>query len=125
MDCYLNSKTCADKKKDICTENLCYPGALVSEGAHHSELPVTQIIVPKTFVIRIMIHLYGRVSYRILGWGEEGGIKCVRKHVTRALMTFWKFLSRRIIELHFNLNLHTTVSINTVNLFIHCTISIV
>ena len=30
-----------------------------------------------------------RVSYRILGWG--GGIKCVRKLVTRALMTFWKF----------------------------------
>ena len=30
---------------------------------------------------------------------------------------------RKIIELHFNLN--TTVSINTVNLFIHCTISIV
>ena len=29
-----------------------------------------------------------RVSYRILGWG---GIKCVRKHVTCALMTFWKF----------------------------------
>ena len=47
----------------------------------------------------------------------------MRKHVTHALMTFWKFLSRKIIELH--LNLHTTVSINTVNLFIHCTISIV
>ena len=47
----------------------------------------------------------------------------MRKHVTRALITFWKFLSRKIIELHFNLN--TTVSINTVNLFIHCTISIV
>ena len=43
------------------------------------------------------------------------------KHVTRALIIFWKFLSRKlIIELHFNLN--TTVSINTVNLFIHCTI---
>ena len=49
----------------------------------------------------------------------------MRKHITLALMTFWKFLSRKIIELHFNLNLHTTVSINTVNLFIHCTISIV
>ena len=47
----------------------------------------------------------------------------MHKHVTCALMTFWKFLSRKIIELH--LNLHTTVSINTVNLFIHCTISIV
>ena len=44
----------------------------------------------------------------------------MRKHVTRALITFWKFLSRKIIE-YFN----TTVSINTVNLFIHCTISIV
>ena len=44
----------------------------------------------------------------------------MRKHGTRALMTFWKFLSRKIIELHFNFNLHTTVSINTVNLFIHC-----
>ena len=42
----------------------------------------------------------------------------MRKHVARALITFWKFLSRKIIELHFNLN--TTVSINTVNLFIHC-----
>ena len=65
-----------------------------------------------------------RVSYRILGWGEGGvgGIKCVRKHVTCALMTFWKFLSRKIIELHLNLNLLTT---DTVNLFIHCTISIV
>ena len=40
-------------------------------------------------------------------------------------MTFRKFLSRKIIELHLNLNLHTTVSINTVNLFIHCMISIV
>ena len=49
----------------------------------------------------------------------------MRKHVIRALMTFWKFLSRKIIELHLNLNLHTTVSINTVNLFIHCMISIV
>ena len=49
----------------------------------------------------------------------------MRKHITRALMTFWKFLSRNIIELHLNLNLHTTVSINTVNLCIHCTISIV
>ena len=48
----------------------------------------------------------------------------MRKHVTCALITFSKFLSRKIIELHFNLN--TTVSINTVvNLFIHCTISIV
>ena len=47
----------------------------------------------------------------------------IRKHITRALITFWKFLSRQIIELHFNL--HTTVSINTVNLFIYCTISIV
>ena len=52
-----------------------------------------------------------------------GGIKCVHKHVTRALMTFWKFLSRKIIE--FQLNLHTTVSINTVNFVyswydIHC-----
>ena len=48
----------------------------------------------------------------------------MHKHVTRALITFSKFLSRKIIELHFNLN--TTVSINTVvNLFIHCTISIV
>ena len=48
----------------------------------------------------------------------------MRKHVTRALIIFWKFLSRKlIIELHFNLN--TTVSINTVNLFIHCTIFIV
>ena len=48
----------------------------------------------------------------------------MRKHVTRALITFWLFLSRKlIIELHFNLN--TTVSINTVNLFIHCTIFIV
>ena len=37
-----------------------------------------------------------------------------------ALMTFWKLLSRKIIELHFNLN-----TINTVSLFIHCTISIV
>ena len=54
-----------------------------------------------------------------------GGNKCMRKHVTRALITFWKFLSRKIIELHLNLNLHITVSINTVNLFIHCTISIV
>ena len=54
-----------------------------------------------------------------------GGKKCMRKHVTRALITFWKFLSRKIIELHLNLNLHITVSINTVNLFIHCTISIV
>ena len=43
----------------------------------------------------------------------------MRKHVTHTLITFWKFLSRKIIELHFNLN--TTVSINTVNLFIHCT----
>ena len=47
----------------------------------------------------------------------------MRKHVTRALITSWKFLSRKIIELHFNLNL--TLSINTVNLFIHCTVSIV
>ena len=46
--------------------------------------------------------------------GRGGGIKCMRKHVTRALMTFWKFLSRKIIELHLNLNLHTTISINTV-----------
>ena len=49
----------------------------------------------------------------------------MHKHVTRALITFWEFLSRKIIELHLNLNLHTTVSINTVNLFIHCMISIV
>ena len=34
----------------------------------------------------------------------------MRKHVTHALITFWKFLSRKIIELHSNLN--TTVSIN-------------
>ena len=48
----------------------------------------------------------------------------MRKHVTRALIIFWKFLSRKIIiELHFNLN--TTVPINTVNLFIHRTIFIV
>ena len=68
------------------------------------------------------------VSPSIAGFIQEfrvgGGIKCMRKHVTRTLITFWKFLSRKlIIELHFNLN--TTVSINTVNLFIHCTISIV
>ena len=48
----------------------------------------------------------------------------MHKHVACALITFWKFLSRKlIIEMHFNLN--TTVSINTVNLFIHCTIFIV
>ena len=33
------------------------------------------------------------------------------------------FKQKNLIELHLNLN--TTVSINTVNLFIHCTISIV
>ena len=49
-----------------------------------------------------------------------GGIKYVRTHITHTLMTFWKF-----IELHLNLNSHTTVSINTVHLFIHCAISIV
>ena len=65
-----------------------------------------------------------RVSHRILGWGGEG-IKCLSKHVTRALMTFGTFLSRKVIELHLNLNLHTTVSINTVKFVyslydIHC-----
>ena len=64
------------------------------------------------------------VSPSIAGFIQDfrvgGGIKCMRKYVTRALITFWKFLSRKIIQLHFNL--HTTVSIN---LFIHCTISIV
>ena len=63
------------------------------------------------------------VQYTIQGFIQEGGgDKCVRKHVTRALMTFWKFLSKKIIELHFNFNLHTTVSINTVySLYdIHC-----
>ena len=43
----------------------------------------------------------------------------MHKHVTR----FDDILKVKIIELH--LNLHKTVSINTVNLFIHCTISIV
>ena len=57
--------------------------------------------------------------------GGEREIKSVRKHVTRTLMTFWKFSSRKIIELHFKFNLLTTISINTVNLFIHYTISIV
>ena len=70
-----------------------------------------------TTAIDLLKEFYCRVSYRILGWGG-GGIKCVRKHITCASL-------RKIIELHFNLNLHTTVSINTVNLFIHCTISIV
>ena len=49
----------------------------------------------------------------------------MHKHVIHALLTFWKFLSRKIIKLHLNFNLHTTLSINAVNLFIHCTISIV
>ena len=62
----------------------------------------------------------GILSYRILGW--RGGIKCVRKHVTQALLRSAHVKSRKIIELHFNWNLH---SINTFTLFIHCTISIV
>ena len=63
-------------------------------------------------------HSTTRVSYRILGWG---GIKCVRKHVTCASL----YKKQGLGVLHQNLNLHTTVSINMVNLFIHCTISIV
>ena len=47
------------------------------------------------------------------------------KHVTCASLLSACVKSRKIIELHLNLNLHTTVSINMVNLFIHCTISIV
>ena len=42
----------------------------------------------------------------------------MRKHVIRTLMILWKFLSRKIIELHLNLKLHTTV----INLFVYCTI---
>ena len=55
--------------------------------------------------------------------GEGGGRKRVRKHVTRASLRSARIKTRKIMELHFNL--HTTVSINTVNLFIYCTISIV
>ena len=49
----------------------------------------------------------------------------MRKHVTRASLCSAREKSRKIIELHFNLNLRTTVSINTVYLLFHCTISIV
>ena len=47
----------------------------------------------------------------------------MRKHVTRTSLRSARIKTRKIMELHFNL--HTTVSINTVNLFIYCTISIV
>ena len=78
----------------------------------------TENLLPQTHVEGISdgVQPYQRAragfSYRILGWG---GIKCVRKHVTR----FDDILKHRIA---LNLSLHTTVSIN---LFIHCTISIV
>ena len=31
---------------------------------------------------------------------RKGGIKCVRKNVTRALMTFWKFNCTQLNDIH-------------------------
>ena len=89
---------------------------------HLEHLVISMCVWKPVFLFISMIFVLAIISQELVGFhtGFKGGgrIKCVRKHITCASL-------RKIIELHFNLNLHTTVSINTVNLFVHCTISIV
>ena len=75
----------------VIVSNILSPTEIVASAGFPSELLMVESSLSPGSPFESEHPLQGFIQDFRVGGGGGGGIKCVRKHVTRAVMTFWKF----------------------------------